>query len=292
MIIRFQTFAQYHMKENVGSTVIRVNNLLKYWPQAGLYKYGEKPDVLIFQKVYLTYDYKFPRSFKGIKILDCCDPDWKDSSDIFIKETLDEMDGVVVPTIAMRDYLQQMTDTSVRVIKDRFIIEDFPKPKVHKRKLKTVAWFGYAHNAELLKFAIPTFESRKLNLLVISDDDPASWRWAKKPEAYQKKYKYIKYGEQKEVFKELQQADVCVFPVGNRPFDKFKSENKTVIAELCGLPVVRDAEELDKMMSAESRNDYMNSVYGTLKKEYDARLSVKEYKEFIDAIAETIGEAT
>ena len=52
--VRFMTFEQYHGKRNIGSTRIRVRNLLKHWKEADIYKYGENPDVLIFQKVYMT----------------------------------------------------------------------------------------------------------------------------------------------------------------------------------------------------------------------------------------------
>lgn len=72
MIVRFQDFEKYHGKRGIGSTYIRVHQLIKYWKEAELYRYGENPDVLIFQKVYCTPDYKFPAHFKGIKILDLC----------------------------------------------------------------------------------------------------------------------------------------------------------------------------------------------------------------------------
>jgi hypothetical protein len=83
-------------------------------------------------------------------------------------------------------------------------------------------------------------------------------------------------------YKEIQEADICVLPKMNRPQDRFKSENKTVIANLLGLPVAVDADELDKLMDASSRNLAVNAVYDKLKQDYDCRLSVKQYKELID----------
>src|SRR5687768_10393536 len=97
-IIKFFTFEKYHNKKGVGSTKIRVHNLLKYWDEASEYKYGEYADVMIFQKVYCTYDFKYPAHFPGIKILDICDPDWTETPDIYIKETMDAMDAIVCPT--------------------------------------------------------------------------------------------------------------------------------------------------------------------------------------------------
>lgn len=282
MQIRWQTFEQYHGKKDIGSTRIRTHNLIKYWPEAGLYKYGENPDVMIFQKVYITFDYKFPEHFKGIKILDICDPDWKDTPDIFIKETMDAMDAVVVPTKTLQEFLQQMTKTPIRIIKDRFDISEFPAPRKHTTKAKRAVWFGYSHNAEALKFAMPSIEARGLGITVVSNEDPMVYKWANDSREYEKEYKYIKY--QHPPYKYIQQGDVCIFPQGIRPLDKFKSENKTVISELCGVPVVHDAKELDQMLEPKVRQKHIDTIYDKLKQEYDCKKSVKEYRELIDEI--------
>lgn len=277
-MVRFQTFEQFHNKKNVGSTKIRVHNLIKYWPEAELYKYGEKPDALIFQKVYCTQDHKFPKFYDGgLKILDICDPDWLDG--ILIKETVDAMDAVVAPTQPIIDFIKQLTHKPVKIIKDRFDLAEFPKPKIHEGKLKKVVWFGYMHNAEVLKTAILSLANRNLQLIVISDQDPQSWHWANTDE-YRNMYTFYKYN-QKNLYAQLQEADVCILPKGWRPRDKFKSENKKVIAQLCGLPVAHTAEELDKLVTAESRNKLSEAVYTKVKADYDVKKSVAEYKKLI-----------
>lgn len=284
MMIRWQTFEQYHNRHGVGSTRLRVHNLMKYWDGSGLYKYGEKPDVFIFQKVYCTYDYKFPKHYKaGIKILDVCDTDWVQTVDLYIKETLDAMDGIVVPTKNMQKLLQTMTDKPVKIIKDRFDLSEFPKPKVHSGELQSVVWFGYSHNAELLRFAVPSLEIRNIRLTVISNEDPAAYRWATKPDEYVKNYTYIKYN-QEALYEQLQGHDACALPKGYRPEDKYKSENKTVIAQLCGLPVVTDAEGLEAMQTSEARNESIKTIYDTIRQEYDVLRSIEEYKEFIEEL--------
>lgn len=284
--IKFFTFEMYHGKRDVGSSRIRAHNLIKYWDEASLYQYGEKADVMIYQKVYMTYDYKYQKSFKGIQILDVCDPDWKDSPDIFIKETLDTMDAVVVPTQAMYDYLVQMTDTPVKIIKDRFDLAEFPVPKKHTKKLETVVWFGYAHNAESIKFAVPSFEKRGLSLVVVSNEDPACYRWAENQNDYRDKYTYIKYDNPK-AYEDIQLGDVCVMMPGVRPLDVFKSENKKVISELCGVPIATNAEELDKLIEPEARNERIDTIYAKLKQDYDCKKSVEEYKELIREIGKS-----
>lgn len=282
-IVKFFTFEQYHGKRDVGSSRIRAHNLIKYWDEASLYQYGEYADVMIYQKVYTTYDYKYQQHFKGIQILDVCDPDWKDSPDIFIKETMDLMDAVVVPTPKMKEYLEQMTSTPIHIIKDRFDMEEFPKPKVHDSELTTVVWFGYSHNAESIRFAVPSFERRDLRLIVISNEDPACYRWANDQIKFKDQYLYIKYDHPR-AYEHIQLGDVCVMMPGIRPLDVFKSENKTVISELCGVPVITNADDLDKFKTAEARNERIAQVYGKLKKDYDCLESVKEYKALIDEI--------
>lgn len=274
----------FHAKAQVGSTKIRVHNLLKYWPEASTYKFGEKPDVLIFQKIYANKDYKVPITFPAIKILDICDPDWLGG--VPIKETLDAMDAVVCPTEPIKEYLSQLTDKPIRVIKDRFDLDEFPAKKIHRGPVKTVVWFGYQHNAVSLKLAVRAFESRGIGLKVVSDHDPFASRWASKPEQYESKYSFVKYTPDT-AYREIQQADICVLPKMVRPVDRFKSENKTVIANLLGLPVVTNAGELDALMDSEARNRHIDTMYDKLKQDYDCRLSVKEYKELIDEVKQS-----
>lgn len=276
MMIRFQTFEQYHGRKQIGSTRIRVHNLLKFWDEADLYKYGEMADVMIFQKVYCTYDYKLPKTYPGITILDCCDLDWNDTPDIHIKETIDAVDAVAVPTKNLQKLLQQMTDTPIKLIKDRFIIEDFPPQKIHRGRLRSVVWFGYAHNADVLKFALPSLEKRGLKLTVISNQDPFLGK-------LNDDYTFKKYN-QETIYSEMQKHDLCILPKGFRPQDRYKSENRTVIAQLCGLPVAETAEDLDNLVEGSARNKAVNNVYDKLKLEYDVRKSVKEYKELIEGI--------
>lgn len=283
--IRFFTMEKYNGKTGVGSTRLRAHNLIKYWDEAELYRFGENPDVMIYQKVYTTFDYKFQQHFKGIQILDICDPDWKDTPDIFIKETMDLMDAVVVPTKALKEYLQQMTDTPVHLIRDRFDLEELPPKKIHTGRAKQVVWFGYAHNTGALKHAVQSIEARGLGLTIVSNEDPTAYRWSNEPKEYEAKYKYVKYIHP-EALEEIQKADICVLPINTRPMDKFKSENKTIQAILLGMPVATNAEELDALVEADARNKAIDKVYGKIREQYDCRKSVEEYQNLIKMIRE------
>lgn len=288
MKTRFITFESYHGKQNIGSTNIRVHQLVKYWEDAGIYRFGENPDVLIFQKVYVTPDYRFPEHFNGIKILDICDADWMTGMTC-IRETIEHMDAVTCPTQALADFLQQMTDKPVVVVPDRYDLESFPSPISHNHNAKTVAWYGYRHNAELLRPAMNLVEELGLSIVVIADDDPMAWQWitnrSKAEDFRTSRYKFVKHSDDSmTVHTDLQQADYVILPRGNRPVDKFKSNNKTTRAILCGLPVAYDADDMHLLVSAEERTNYMNREYKATVAEYDVRKSVDQYKAIIKLI--------
>lgn len=282
-LVRFFTFAQWHNKKQVGSTDIRAKNLIKYWDNAELYLYGEKPDVMVFQKVYTAPDYDLPKTLKAIKILDICDPDWLDSAPI--KETVDAMTAVVVPTKSLKDFIEQLTDKPVRIIKDRFDLAEFPsKPKTHKGRAKKVVWFGYSHNAELLKSAIKSIIDLGLELTVVSNSDPNVLSWAESLNLAKDKYKYIAY-DKETINAELAKYDIAILPAGLRPRDRFKSENKEIIANLCGLPVVKNRDDLEALIDPKVRQVKAEEAYNKAVKEYDVNLSIKEYKDLINEVS-------
>jgi hypothetical protein len=289
MNIRFFTFSAYHGKTpSAGSTIIRVDQLLDYWPEAALYKFGEKPDVLIFQKVYVTPDYKFPIHFPGIKILDICDPDHVDGA--FIKQTIDAVDAVTCPTVHMATFIKQFTDKPVVVIPDRYDLKEFPKPRTHTESGKTVVWFGYRHNAETLKPAMDLINRCGLNLLVIADDDPMPWQWLP-PQVSEdfryNRYQYLKHSnDYMQLHLDLQLADFAVLPKGTRPVDAFKSDNKATRAILCGLPVAYFAEDVRTLIDAGARTKFMEENYEKTRAKYDVRRSVDQYKDLIKQLTE------
>ena len=278
-MIRFFTYSQFHGKtEPVGSDYIRSHQLIKYWPEAALYKYGENPEALIFQKVFMSQDYQFPKHFQGKKILDICDPMWLEGHAIV--ETVHVMDAVTCPTEALAEYMRQF-HSNVVVIKDRFDLEMIPKPKKHIQKAKTVVWFGYSHNADALRAAIPLIERLGLNLRIISNDDPIVNRWGMRPkDAW---YKFVKY-EEATIYDELQKCDFAILPDGNRPEDRFKSNNKTIKAQLAGLPVAKTPEEVELYMDAKARQKWFDDNYAEIAREYDVRNSVNEMKELIRSL--------
>jgi hypothetical protein len=275
--VRYLTYSQFHNKNPVvGSTYIRVDQLMKYWPEAELYRYGENPDVLVFQKVYCSDDYQFPRHFENIKILDICDPDWLEG--LSVAEMARAMDAITVPTEELAKFMRQLTDSPVYVVPDRWDVRAMKSPREHRVKAKTVAWFGYSHNADTLKPAIRTINELGLNLLLISNDDPILHRFDTRPKD---EYYTFKKFSQDTIDGLLRTADFAILPGDYRPIGRFKSNNKTTKAILNGLPVATTGEELRAFVEPEARQKYMLEHYDTIKEEYDVRKSVAQMKEII-----------
>lgn len=278
MKVRACTFEQFHNKNNIGSTKLRVHNLIKYWGgDIALYKYGERPDVLIFQKVYCTPDWKFPINFPGIKILDICDPDWLQG--IPLKETMDAMDAITVPTEPLKEFLSQLTDKPVLVIPDRHDLENVPPLKQHKGELKKLVWFGYSHNASVLKPSMKFLEREGYELTIVSDSNPLAERWASPN--YKVTFKKHNWNT---IYQDLAEADAAILPKGDRPIDRFKSDNKTTLAWLAGLPVVTNLEELEAVKEESARQAQAELCYNKARNEYDVKQSVQEMKDLIDGL--------
>lgn len=279
--VRFLTYSMFHNKNPVvGSTFIRVNQLLKYMPEAALYKYGENPDVLVFQKVYAAYDYQFPKHFEGIKILDICDPDWLEGLDV--AQTARAMSAITVPTEALAQFMRQLTPAPVFVVPDRWDVQAIKTTRKHSKKAKTVVWFGYRHNANTLRPALRTINELKLNLLIISNDDPMLYHYDERP---RDDYYIYKKFDQETIDGYLRTADFAILPADFRPQGRFKSNNKTTKAILNGLPVATNGDELRAFMQPEARNEYLDKNYATIKEEYDVRKSVEQMRGIINEIA-------
>lgn len=286
--IRFFTMEMYHNKSAVGSTNIRVRNLLKYWPEADFYRYGEMPSVLIFQKVYVSEStqglFNLPVTYKGgLKILDLADPDWMYPA-YRLKSTVDGVDAVTCSSQAIVDFVKQITDKPVRVIKDRFDLADFPDKKTHKGEAKDLVWFGYSHNSDVLRGVVFYAKKKNLKLTVVSDNDPHAWQVIG-DESFRDSYKFVKWGA--DAYEMIQRRDIAVLPKGSRPVDRFKSNNKTTVARLLGLPVARSPEDIEKFMSAEARNAENDRWYLKTQKLYNCIESVKEYQELIKELSQS-----
>ncbi len=247
---------------SVGSSRIRGRWLAKYWDELEKYKIGEAADVMIFQKVYWK---EMLESFNGLKILDLCDPDWLDGAPVI--EAISHCDAVVTSSAALASALAKMTDKPVKHIPDRFDLQLFQEPKKeHKEKVRSAFWYGYSHKFEPVVAALPYLRKESIKLTAMSDRPIVD------------AYEWIEY-DFSNIHSEMKKHDFAVLPEGEKR--KFSSNNKEVEAWLCGVPVVKSYEDMQRLVTREARESKARACYNRAVKDYDVKLSVQEYKELL-----------
>lgn len=281
MKVGFLTFDKD--KTEAGSSRIRVRNLLKHDSNLEELKAGVKYDAVVFQKYYWT---EYAEIYDGIKILDVCDPDWLlgDANIPFVK-MLNLVDGITCNTDDTAGYLMRITGKPVVTIKDRHFIEEMGEPKKHKDKSKISAvWFGYHHNGKILRSYIPLLSKYNIDLTIVSDvfftvcDDSTN-------EHFKDREHFVKWeGDISEINKELRKHDFALLPKRRKLQEKYKSNNKETYAILLGLPVAVWGDDIEELLTASQRNEYIKNVYEDTKKEYDSKKSVQELWDFITHI--------
>lgn len=280
------TFEWFHDKKDVGSSRIRATSLLKYWKDAELMQDGKKYDVEIYQKVYWSGRMKKSPS---IKIIDICDPDWaRRPEKMYLNEIIANADAFTFPTEKYLDYFSAFfPNKPMMVIPDRVDLSEIKQIKKHEGKAKGVVWFGYSHNAGVLKQAIPTLKHMNLKLTIISDD----MRIFLGDLAEKKLFNFIKYNPNTVYNDIVENGDIVLLPPhsiasGGMPYAaKFKSNNKTVTSWACGMPVATNAEELEYFLKEENRIKDQKEKLALVKEKYDIKLSVLDYLNLISKIS-------
>ena len=280
MKVGFLLFERWHGKEQVGSSRIRGHWVIKNWQGAENYVQGQKYDAIIFQK---TYWPEYWKHYKGVKILDLCDPDWLSGhliGDPVIKkqglvEMLPYIDAITTSSPALTEPLKEIVrsnnfDIPIKCIPDRVDLTKYRVVKQHKGEAKQAVWFGYAHNTEALDVAMPFIKQHNLRLIVISDQRPL----------YKKADQNKKF-DQAKLVSELVKHDIAVFPNYKQGRFYFKSNNKTIQCWAVGLPVATTPDELSRFMDGEARQKEATKRRKEVEERYDVKLSVKEYKDLI-----------
>lgn len=260
-------------KGSVGSSMIRANWLINYWPEAEEFKIGEDYDVIIFQKVYWK---EMMKSFHGIKILDICDPDWMEGKPVM--EFVEMADACVTSSQALADYIKEFTSKPVVCIPDRVDLQLYPRKKAkHNEFLKSLVWFGYHQNFHYVEPTLEIIHNQKLNLTIVADipfTPPTGY-----PGVMVKNVKY----QQNSIQDELVRHDAALLPEvkGTDLRGHFKSNNKDVQCWALGLPVIKRPEDLDRLMSFDERVKEANDKRKLVEEEYDVKISVREYQDLI-----------
>lgn len=271
--IGFLLFEQFHNRIEIGGSRLRGHWYIRNWKEAELFQQGAKYEVIIFQKVYML---EYVKVFKGIKILDICDPDWLDTCPI--KEVIDNCDAITVSSEGLKEAIEQFTDKPVVFIPDRQDLSFHNKQKVHtKEKAKNVIWFGYSHNAKVLDLTIATLRKLNLELTVLSDCRPP----------YTKADKNIKYEYENPEWNfndVILEHDFVLLPEDTRPRGKFKSTNKTLTAWTLGLPVAKTKEDVIRFLDPEERKKESELRLKEVREKWDIKQSIKQMQDLINKI--------
>lgn len=266
--------------DQTGSARIRMGNLIKYDSDFEIAITGVKYDVVVFQKYYF-YDYA--ALFKGIKILDICDPDWLTGSpNIEIIRLLADIDAVVANTQATANYMRKLTSKPVIVIPDRHDMVELKYKKQHKGPAKSVVWFGYAHNAHVLGPYIPKLMELGLDLTMLTDKFVTNC--SHKNTEFKSHEHYVKWQNLDQANLEILQHDICLLPASRRPQDQYKSNNKATHAWAIGMPVAQWGDDLDKFVEEENRIRDQEEHYALTRTDYDCKQSIIEYKSLINSL--------
>ncbi len=277
----FLTFEQHLGRKDIGSSRIRAKWPIKYWNQAGpdigtaeLFRMGEKYDAVIFQKAYWP---EYARAFKGIKILDLCDPDWMHWGGKIV-EMIQEVDVITCSSQALAKQITRFTDKPVYVVNDRIDFEQVKRTKVHVGDMKTVVWYGYSQNFPMLESTLGAIKKLGLNLIVIADKTFALPSGMKGIEVTNYPWSADHWVD------DLLRGDVVLNPRHSKGRFKYKSDNKTTMAWALGLPVAHNEEELKAFITEESRKKEAEVRTKQMRDEYDVKLSVIDMKEIIGEI--------
>lgn len=262
-------------RNSVGSSRIRGNWLVKYWPDAEIYRIGKKYDALIFQKVYFD---RLAEAFHGPKILDICDPDWLEGREV--KKMIELCDAVTCSSKALRDFLKTITSKPVYYIPDRMDIEAFSQQKEHRGRAKSVVWFGYSSNHPIIDQVLYTIKKLGLQLTVISEQPyyPSTAVQDITTDWLRENVKYIKYDQDSINEEIIYNGDIVINPRSDYGKYKFKSDNKNYTAWALGMPVARTADDLERFLEEAARVEESKQRRAHVQKYYRTELSVEQYK--------------
>lgn len=277
MKIAIMTFEQFHGRANIGSSRIRGTWLANYWDEAERFVMGKKYSVIIFQKAYWT---EYAKEFKGIKILDLCDPDFLHFN-YKTMEMIEECDAITTSTKALKETIEKFTDKPVVFIPDRMDLNYHNEYKVHRREAETLVWFGYSTNFPLLETAISFLSKHRLKLIVISDKDYIL------PMGFEKTIPLVNYRwNAQTVNRNIIKGDIVLNPSSRKGKWKYKSDNKSITSYLLNMPVASTPQRILELLDPKVRTKVAEANKKWATENYDIRQSVIEMKQLIEQIKE------
>lgn len=275
-IIPYSTFRGWHISK-VGSSFIRAQGLANIGQGFQIWRHGEEYESIIFQKAYWK---EMMENFRGLKILDLCDPDWINGSANVV-----ELGNMVHAITCSSEELTRVVknffpDKIVCHIPDRLNFNFFPEAReVHFETASTAVWFGYLHNAyETLPHILPALRANRISLKIITDAE------IKHKSLFDgMEWSYVHYAAET-AFDEIKEADFALNPKSPRAYFKFKSNNKNLISWRLGLPVAENIEDVKRLLSPEERNEEVRTKGLMVERDFNITQSALEYQQVFNEI--------
>lgn len=250
---------------SVGSSRIRGRWVMETSDLIKEYRLGQKYDAMIYQKAYWR---EHMEQFKGIKIFDLCDPDWLEGRPVV--EVAEHVHAFTVPTETMQKYLQPLVPVPVFTVPDRVKLDEHvPNKTHHAKKLTSAVWFGYSNNAWVLEPVMNILKNYGITMTMISD------------RPHMDADAFIKY-DYKEIHLQLIDYDIAILPT-HRKHQRFayKSNNKDLTCHALNLPVVKEYEDLERLLPQEARIAEAKKCYDEVVSKYNVAKSGPEYLSII-----------
>lgn len=224
-------------------------------------------------------------------VWDVCDPAWwwNPSACAEIAESVDDVVASSLPLAA--DFNQWVKNAGnrgkivkVATIKDRLDLTHFPIQRTHADVYTVrLIWYGVAVNRIALFAALANLERLEANgydiELTIFDDRPDQpWRVTDSFPIY-----HVQWDVAQEN-KIIASHDLAVLPPYPGPWGRVKSNNKTVTAQACGLPVAHgdNYQSLEwAIKDHDLRQKIADENFDSVRQEYDAAQSAQEWQELL-----------
>lgn len=279
-----------------GDRVWASSRMRSYWPadlwdEADAMQFdpdGTIPgnyDVYVWMKTGHLEAMTWLREHGRLNIVEVCDPNWWFEPE-FTRELFNRADALVGATeAALADALAWYDrDIPHWFIPDRLNLDHFPRQRVHQDVDPVrFVWYGIAFNRPSLFAALAPLDRLAANgvhlELTIYDDQPKQhWALTEKFAIYHGLWQLELENEV------IASHDVAVLPPYPGPWGALKSNNKTLTAWACGLPVT-DAADYAELERLATDTDYRAAMafegYSLLLDQYQIRHTVEDWQQVI-----------
>lgn len=246
-------------------------------------------DVCIFIKIFPLVDYEAIKLYRVPQVWwDLCDPAWWWNPQEAL-QIVDRVDGVVVSNPILADDFEDWSGKKAHCIPDRIEPEHFPLQKSHLHIGDHVdpirlIWFGAGQNRVALFAAVANLErlvanGHNITLTIFDDWTDQEWKFSN---SFPVNYVRWKLEHENQV---IASHDIALLPPYPGAWGEVKSNNKSLTAWACGLPVSNgmDYHQLEELVSSRAaRADHAQWGYRLVTEQYHVRKSADEWMELLN----------